>query len=156
LRKALHPPRSVGNFDPEWAHLAVMSRRGRSLLIASVALAVGATTSATVILSVADNPTAAPRIALMSAHRRVSTADSSEVAPATQDLPEEAEKSPPPAFTGTIGNDVVTAAPAVVPAGLNTGRREGTDELRSIDIGGASHTVLRHFRAIIGKMRRPF
>jgi hypothetical protein len=103
--------RSVGNFYPEWGHLAAPSTLRHSLFVTSVALAVGATASAAVMLSLVDSSAMQPRIVSTSAQTLVTKAEASGASTTTQDLPTAVEKNPPPAITGTIHDDAVTTAP---------------------------------------------
>lgn len=91
--------RSVGNFHPEWGHLYAPSSFSHSLLVATVAIAVGATASAAVVLSLGNNSLKEANVPSISA-RAPSVVLALEPDSATPDRPA-AMDSPAPAWAET-------------------------------------------------------
>lgn len=79
--------RSAGNFHPEWGYLAPAPSFMRSVRIALVATAIGATAGAVVVVSLMDRPGANDDNSSIAAHALVTTSAPVVAAPAAAALP---------------------------------------------------------------------
>jgi hypothetical protein len=123
--------RSAGNFHPEWGYLAPAPSFMRTARIVLVAMAIGATAGAAVIISLVQRPAADAADTSIAAHALVTSVpvvDEPPVASAPTDQPTLAQSpmpsqsavaaaaSPPPAANALAGNGVTaTKANSISP-----------------------------------------
>lgn len=123
--------RSAGNFHPEWGYLAPAPSFMRTARIVLVAMAIGATAGAAVIISLVQHPAADVADTSIAAHALVTSVpvvDEPPVAAAPTDEPAVAQSPTPPASKPAA---VATASPAPTTSVL-AGNAAGTTKATSI------------------------
>jgi len=110
--------RSTGNFSPEWGYLAPAPSILRTVQVVLVAIAVGATAGAAVVLSLVDHSTADGETLSVAAHAIVTSAQAAPVQAVAPVQAATAEAAPVRAITATAvpttrATPVAAAAPPV-------------------------------------------
>jgi hypothetical protein len=96
--------RHVGNFNPEWGYLAPAPSLLRTARVFLVAAAIGASTSAAVVLSLTDRPAAETTVA---ARTLVLSAEPSSPAPAAKLMAQQPAQSARSSVSPTLGTEAM-------------------------------------------------
>jgi hypothetical protein len=120
--------RSAGNFHPEWGYLAPTPSFMRTLRIALVATAVGATAGAGVVVALIAHPGSGRNAdSSIAAHALVTSVPAVNSASAATAAPAQSRPAPVPAQAATAGAPPAAASPQpAAPAGEIGAARAGT------------------------------
>ncbi len=111
--------RSAGNFHPEWGYLAPAPSFMRTIRIVLVAMAVGATAGAGVVLSLVGPPATAGGEESVAARTLARTADAaSKPVAAPQSAPAQGQSEVSPQPQGPAASESGTSSTAQAPAGI--------------------------------------